>query len=123
MATVDEMLSAIAPEFDSVVDPRRSIIIEMATARTPDGIFPDADITNQAIALLAAFMLATPGGGSKGPVISKSVGPLRIAYGSLSSDNSLSVNGYGRQLMDLRRSYIMNPTTRNNPLPADTEDL
>jgi hypothetical protein len=122
MLTADQILTAIAPQFDAAAG--RAAVLELATARTPSGIFPTDEITNNAIALLAAHILTVSAGvATGGPVISKSVGPLRIAYaspwGAFGPQTNLATTLYGRELEELRKSYIMNPLTRIFPLPPD----
>lgn len=120
--TVEDILTAIAPQFDP--NPGRAVIIQLATARTPAGTFPPGITTSNVIALLAAHMLTlSEQSNNGGPVVSETVGPLRQDYatpwGAHGPMTDLATTVFGRELQEFRKSYIFNPTTRMNPLPFD----
>ena len=111
MASASEILSAIAPEFDSV--PSRATFLDMAESRTSSTFF--GGNRTQAVALRAAHMLAlTPSGsaerigGAGGPISSKSEGQLSVSFGSRSSssstDSDLEQTSFGLQLLGLQRA-------------------
>lgn len=112
MASASEILSAIAPEFDSVSS--RATFLDMAESRTSSTFF--GGNRSQAVALRAAHMLALTSsgsaeriGGAGGPVSSKSEGQLSVSFGSRSSssssaDSDLEQTSFGIQLLGLQRA-------------------
>lgn len=105
MATASDILSAIAPNFDSATN--RSLFIELAESRTSSTHY--GANRSQAVALWAAHMIALAtaseyDGVSGGPVSSKSEGDLSISYATSSTSSDLASTSYGRQLLGLRRA-------------------
>ena len=123
--TADQILSAIAPQFDS--DPGRSVVLQLSTTRTPTGVYPEDEIRNNAIALLAAHMLTIAkqaSSNASGPIVSRTVGPLHqsfgVPWGAMGPMTDLGTTSYGRELQELRNSYIVKPMTRHgDTLPID----
>lgn len=78
MATVAEILVALAPEFAAVDEDRVELIIELAEARVSATYA--AAVRSNRVALEAARMLALGNQSASGAVASESVGPLSISY-------------------------------------------
>jgi hypothetical protein len=110
VATLDEILLALAPELGSVDEDRRTVVLALADSRTGN-VYP-ADIRPQAVALMAAHMLTMSNGvTSSGKITSKTVGPLSITYGG-GSGSDLGRTGYGQQLLELQNAYVIGFRTR-----------
>ena len=109
MPTADEILSVIAPEFDSVAAEDRALVIELADAEVSTTLFP-ALVRLRAVALKAADMLSRAAGGSAGAVTSETVGPLSITYGT--SGGGATGSNYGSDFAALVRAYSFGPRTR-----------
>lgn len=108
-SSIDAILSAIAPQFDS--DPNRDVHIEIAEARTGTCF---GDKYNYAVALRAAHTLtltdrAESVGGGSGSITSKREGDVAIGFGGFSDigvAGDLGQTSYGVQLADLIKSCI-----------------
>lgn len=105
MATVDQILDAIAPQF---IGTDKTVQIEIATGMTSSSYFGAQ--RNYAIALRVAHNLtiaSSAAGGGAGAVSSKSEGELSISYDTgtnVYGTSNLNATGYGRQLLDLIKS-------------------
>jgi hypothetical protein len=111
VATVAEILVALAPELATTDPTRLNLVIDLAEIRTGQ-VYGAA--RPQAVALLAAHMLTlgNRSGGSAGAVTSESVGPLSISYGASGAEGDLGQTSYGVQLLELRESYVFSAMTR-----------
>ena len=103
MATASEILSIIAPQFDSEASRQGHIDqAETSTSTTHFGV-----LRSRAVALRAAHSLKlatdTARNGDAGPVTSKREGDLGISFGSSKSTGSgyLSLTAYGQELAAL----------------------
>ena len=106
--SADDILSAIAPELDSVDPTRRAIILDLADKQTSDDAFKES--RDHYVALLAAHMLTLSNrGGDGGVVTSKKEGDLAISYGGIANAEGLASTSYGQELLRLRRGYIFAP--------------
>ena len=103
-----EIFRKIAPEFASVPDDTVEAYLELA------GVYVCVNeygkYYNVAVALMAAAIMASPGGysedgsSSAGRVTSRKEGDLAISYGAISSDSSfLGGTTYGNLLEMLRK--------------------
>ncbi len=105
--TASQILSAIAPQFDS--DPNRNSHLQLAVKRTNSVCF--GENYNYAIALRAAHTLtvtqtAQASGGAGGSITSKREGDLAITFSTPSSSSGgscddLCSTSYGRELKGL----------------------
>lgn len=111
MATVAEILVALAPELATTDPTRLALVIDLAETRTGQ-VYGAA--RPQAVALLVAHMLTlgNRSTGTAGAVTSETVGPLSISYGGSGSDGDLGQTAYGVQLLALRSEYVFAPMTR-----------
>ncbi|MGM8556000.1 DUF4054 domain-containing protein [Enterobacter hormaechei subsp. steigerwaltii] len=98
----------LAPEFAAVPDEVVQGYIDFASLFVCEGEFGDA--YNVALALMAAHIMASPGGysdngsTSSGRILSRKEGDLAITYGNVSGDSSyLSGTTYGNLLQLLRK--------------------
>lgn len=103
-----EIFRKLAPEFAAFPDEVVKGYIELASLFVCEGDYGDA--YNVALALMAAHIMASPGGysddGSKssGRILSRKEGDLAITYGNVSGDSSyLSGTTYGNLLQILRK--------------------
>lgn len=102
MATVTQILDAIAPEFTGI---DKTVQIDIAKTQTNISFFGTKYI--YAVALRVAHNMtvsANSAGGGAGAVTSKREGDLAVSYstsGSSNSGSNLNDTGYGRQLLDL----------------------
>lgn len=106
MATASEILTIIAPQFDS--DASRTGHLDQAETQTSTTHF--GVLRSRAVALRAAHTLKlasdTARNGDAGPVTSKREGDLGVSFGSSKSSGSgyLSLTSYGQELDALIRS-------------------
>jgi len=108
MPTPAELLTALAPELDSVDEGVKTIHIDLAEQQTGQ-VFKAA--RNHAVALLAAHSLTLAGReGFGGAVASKKEGQLSVGFAAVGT-SELSTTSYGAELERLRRSYIMGART------------
>ncbi|WP_435952736.1 DUF4054 domain-containing protein [Dryocola sp. BD626] len=98
----------LAPEFAAVPDDVVQGYIDLASLFVCEGEYGDA--YNVALALMAAHIMASPGGysadgsTSSGRILSRKEGDLAITYGNVSGDSSyLSGTTYGNLLQMLRK--------------------
>lgn len=103
-----EIFRKLAPEFAAVPDGVVQGYIELASLFVCKDEYGDA--YNAALALMAAHIMASPGGYSdngsstSGRIISRKEGDLSITYGNVSSDSSyLGGTTYGNLLQMLRK--------------------
>lgn len=103
-----EIFRKLAPEFAAVTDEVVQGYIDFATFYVCVDDYGKA--YNVALALMAAHIMASPGGysqdgsSSSGKVLSRKEGDLSITYGNVSSDSSyLSGTTYGNLLQLLRK--------------------
>lgn len=103
-----EIFRKVAPEFAAVSNEVVQGYIDLASLFVCEGDYGKA--VNVAIALMAAHIMASPGGYSQdgstsaGKVLSRKEGDLSITYGSVSSDSDyLSATTYGALLQFLRQ--------------------
>lgn len=103
-----EIFRLIAPEFAAVSDDVVNNYLELATVFVCAGDY--GKYYNVAVALMAAHIMASPGGysdgasTSSGKVQSRKEGDLAITYGNVSSDTSyLGGTTYGNLLQMLRK--------------------
>lgn len=103
-----EIFRLIAPEFAAVTDSVVSAYIDLASNFVCSGKYGES--INLAIALMAAHIMASPGGYSNdgstsaGRITSRKEGDLQITYGSVSdSSDYLSGTTYGNLLKALLR--------------------
>lgn len=109
MPTVEEILSAIAPELDDVDPAVRSIHIDLAESQTGTAY---KGARNHAVALLAAHtMTLSTREGNSGSVTNIKEGQLSVGFASNANADELAVTSYGADLLRLRRSYIMTART------------
>lgn len=107
MATASEILSIIAPQFDS--EATRQGHIDLAEASTNSTYFGAQ--RSWAVALRAAHSLTistdTARNGASGPVTSKKEGDLAVSFGASKSSGSgyLQLTAYGQELAALIASY------------------
>ncbi|WP_158782496.1 DUF4054 domain-containing protein [Pantoea sp. BAV 3049] len=106
--TALEIFRKLAPEFAAVPDPVVLGYIDLASLFVCEGDYGKA--LNVALALMAAHIMASPGGYSQdgstsvGKILSRKEGDLSITYGSVSSDaDYLSGTTYGNLLQMLRK--------------------
>lgn len=117
MASASEILSAIAPQFDSNVN--RATHLNLATNRTSSSCF--GKNYNYAIALRAAHSLtlserALTSGGASGSITGKKEGDLSISFGSTRGNNNgdLSQTSYGMELKGLIDGNIISISVIGN---------
>ena len=107
MATASEILSIIAPQFDS--EAGRSGHLSLAEASTNSTYFGAQ--RSRAVALRAAHSLKmstdTARNGDAGPVNSKREGDLALSFGTSKGQGSayLQLTSYGQELASLIASY------------------
>lgn len=106
--TALQIFRKLAPEFAAVPDPVVQGYIDLASLFVCEGDYGKA--TNVALTLMAAHIMASPGGYSQdgstssGKVLSRKEGDLSITYGSVSSNSDyLSGTSYGNLLQLLRK--------------------
>jgi len=109
--TASEILSVIAPQFDSTAN--RDSFIAIATMEVNSCLFGDK--ANKAIALLAAHMIAlntdaARQNGETGNITSKKEGDLSVGYGNFGNAGSgdLGMTHYGRQFLSMQQSVSEN---------------
>lgn len=103
-----EIFRLIAPEFAAVPEEVVNSYLELASVFVCEGDY--GKYYNVALALMAAHIMASPGGYSQdgstssGKVQSRKEGDLAITYGNISSDTSyLGGTSYGNMLLMLRK--------------------
>lgn len=106
--SASEVLSAIAPQFDTAGN--RAALLAQAEGATSSTHFGSQ--RERAVALRAAHFLSLYNSsarldGSSGPITSKSEGSLSIGFGGNGSRSasSLSQTSYGQELLALINSY------------------
>lgn len=105
MATVDQILDSIAPQFTGT---DKTVQIGIAKGMTSASYFGAQ--RNYAIALRVAHNLtiaSSTAGGGAGAVSNKREGELSISYDTgtrVYGNSNLNATGYGRQLLDLIKS-------------------
>lgn len=103
-----EIFRKVAPEFANVPDDVVAGYLDLAEAFVCSGGYGKA--YNLALSLMAAHIMASPGGysqdgsNSSGRILSRKEGDLSITYGNVSSDSSyLGGTTYGNLLKILRK--------------------
>lgn len=109
--SVDDKLTAIAPEMCSVSVERRQVIIDMASGQVGTVFGDNRDL---AIAYLAAHMLTMADrAGNSGPVSSVKEGDLAISYAAPQKGaESYAQTSYGAEFVRLRSQHVFGPRTR-----------
>lgn len=110
MITADDVID-IAPEFESEDSARITRFIAMAATRVSETAFGKQ--YNLALRYLTAHLLKMRKlKGASGSVTSEKVGDLARSYQPSSSeagDGSLSLTGYGREYLEIRKSILVAP--------------
>lgn len=103
---IDAVLLDIAPETASVDAAQRSRVIALAQKHISNAVF--GDLTELAVAYLAAHMLTmSKRGGAGGAVTSESEGALSRSYAVPTSTASLNATSYGQDYLSIRRAVVL----------------
>jgi len=111
MATVNQILDAIAPELKDYNEDDKAVALSVASSRLSEKHFKN--VYNQAVALMAAHLLTiAKRNGASGQVTSYKEGDLSIGYGGLSQANKrLDSTGYGSELLTLIKERTLGAGT------------
>lgn len=109
MPTPADLLTAIAPELDTVDAAIKAVHIDLAEQQTGQ-VFKAA--RNHAVALLAAHTMTVTGRkGASGSVAALKEGSLSVSFSANGNTDELAATSYGAELLRLRRAYIMGART------------